>query len=195
MGEGRPIVVFGAGGHGKVVAEIALMRGFDVVAFIDDAKASSGATHLGRPVLTLDGLLAEPGRWPRVVALGIGANEARRQIAVRLRANGFALAPLVHPRATVSASARLGEGVVIAAGAVVSAEAAVEEGAIVNTNAVVEHDCFVGGFAHVGPGSVMCGGSRIGDRGLLGAGAILPVMGAIAAGAVVPPGTVVTGVA
>lgn len=187
----RRVLVFGAGGHGKVVAELALLLGYDVVAFVDDAKAHLGVRHLGRPVLAFDRLLAEPPDGPRLAALAIGNNDARRQSADRLRANGFELATLVHPRATVSASASIAPGVIVVAGATVNAEALVEEGAIVNTNAVVEHDCVVGPFAHVGPGSVMCGGSRLGPCSALGPGAVLPVLGTVAANATVPPGATV----
>jgi UDP-perosamine 4-acetyltransferase len=192
MGTGTGLVVFGAGGHGKVVAETALLLGFEVVAFIDDGKAGPGALQLGRPVVAFERLLADSAHWPRLAALAIGNNGARRQSAERLRANGFELATLVHPGATVSPSVRLGVGVVVVGGATLNAEAVVGEGAIVNTNAAVEHDCIVGPFAHVGPGAVMCGGSRLGMSAVLGAGAILPVLGSVADGQLVPPGTVVT---
>jgi sugar O-acyltransferase (sialic acid O-acetyltransferase NeuD family) len=191
MDAGVRVVIFGAGGHGKVVAEIALLQGYDVVAFIDDAKAHLGVRHLGRPVVALDRLLAESSDRPRHVALGIGNNDARRRSAARLSAIGFELATLVHPRAHLSASARLSPGVVVVAGATVNADAVLEEGAIVNTNAVVEHDCFVGQFAHVGPGSVMCGGSRLGPGAALGPRAVVPVLGAVEADAMVPPGAIV----
>lgn len=187
----RRVLVFGAGGHGKVVAEIALLLGYDVVAFVDDAKAQLGVRHLGRPVLALDRLLAEPHDRPRLAALAIGNNDARRQSAARLLASGFELAALVHPRATVSTSARVAPGVIVVAGATVNADALVEEGAIVNTNAVVEHDCVVGAFAHVGPGSVMCGGSSLGPCSVLGAGAVVPVLGKVAGNATVAPGATV----
>ena len=165
----RPLVVFGAGGHGKVVADILLALGERVAGFLDDGKPS-GSIVLGLPVLGsrlwLDTNLAR-------VALGVGDNATRAKVADACVASGSELVSAVHPRAVVAPSVRVEAGAVIMALAVANADAVIGRGAIVNTAAVVEHDCIVGRFAHVSPGAVMGGGCRIDAFAQLGIGAAM----------------------
>lgn len=186
------IAVLGAGGHGKVVADIALAAGLTVAAFIDDAPVKQGTDIWNIPVLSWTRFTGEPGPWRgSAIALGIGDNATRERLARKVRDAGIALAVLVHPRAAVARSARVEAGAVVMAGAAVNPDAVVGEGAIVNTGAVVEHDCVVGPFAHLSPNAALGGGARVGARTHLGLGAVaLPcvVIGSdvrVGAGAVV----------
>lgn len=176
MGE-RKITVYGASGHGKVVLDILLAAGAERIAgFVDDSEAQQGKTVLGYAVLG-DGawLEEEARRAPLAVALGIGNNSVRHGIAEQCLRAGAALELAVHPRAAVAASAQLGEGTVVMAGAAVNPDALVGRGAIINTCAVIEHDVVVGHFAHISPNATLGGGVRIGDFSHIGLGAaILP---------------------
>jgi UDP-perosamine 4-acetyltransferase len=167
----RPLVLVGAGGHAKVVIEVARAAGrFDVVGLIDPRPAAPSV--LGVPVLggdeALPRLRAEGIAWAFVA---LGGNAARERIGVGLRAAGFRLATLTHPSAEVMPSARVGEGVVVMARVVVSAEARVDDLAILNTGAVVEHDNRIGAAAHVAPLAALAGNVRVGARALIGVGA------------------------
>ncbi|MGE0709459.1 MAG: acetyltransferase [Planctomycetota bacterium] len=196
------LFVFGAGGHGKVVADAATRAGFEVLGFLDDAPGTHGKTVLGLPVLGSASWLA--GRPAHAVALGVGDNEARRGAYVRLRELGATLPVIVHGAAVVAESATLGDGVVVCATAVVNPDAVVGSGAILNTACVVEHDVEVGPFAHVSPNAALGGAARLGARAQLGLGAaVLPGVKVgegtiVGAGAVVvrdlPPGVVAWGV-
>jgi sugar O-acyltransferase (sialic acid O-acetyltransferase NeuD family) len=182
-----PIVVFGAGGHGKVVCDILLASGVEVAGFIDDGKI--GARVLGLPVV--GGRAWLEGRSARV-ALGIGDNAARERVAEACLKAGASLVTAIHPRAVVAASATVGEGAVVMALAVVNPDAEIQRGAIVNTGAVIEHDCLVGAFAHVSPGAAMAGACKVHARAHLGIGAAMLPGTAVVAGAVVGGGAVVT---
>jgi sugar O-acyltransferase (sialic acid O-acetyltransferase NeuD family) len=196
----RPLVVIGAGGHGKVVADALMAAGERVAGFIDDAKPA-GTNVLGLPVLGGTDWLHE--HRPRV-ALGIGNNQARATAAEACDRAGCALVTVVHPRAVVAPSAVVEAGTVVMALAVVNADARIGRGVILNTSCIVEHDCVVGDFAHVSPGSAMGGGCRVGALAQLGIGATMRPYTAIGerslvgAGAVVvaeiPADTVVKGV-
>lgn len=194
------VVVYGAGGHGRVVADVALAQGLEVLGFIDDQKA---------PGTEMDGLRVLGGRDELVasghrVALGIGDNEARERIAVWLDARGVPLVTVIHPSAVISRWASVGAGTVVFPGAVINTGAAIGRGAIVNTGAVIEHDCVLGDFAHISPNATLAGGVRVGCSAHVGAGAcVLPgrTIGdraIVGAGAVVnrdvPANTVVAGV-
>ena len=184
------VLILGAGGHGKVVADILVCQGVPVLGFLDDDPMLEGQTRLGLPVLgRID---AYPRYEPGGLVLGVGDAARRRGV---VRRGGAAAQPLwrsaVHPRATVAASARLGRGVTISAGAVVNPDASVGDHAIVNTGATVDHDCVIAAYGHIAPGAHLAGGVRIGEGALVGVGANVCPNCSIGAWAVVGAGAVV----
>jgi sugar O-acyltransferase (sialic acid O-acetyltransferase NeuD family) len=181
------VVVFGAGGHGKVVADAVLACGMRLEGFIDDHVAV-GTKILGKPVLGSSAWLR--GRAVKV-ALGIGSNETRARLAELALAAGATLTTVLHPSAAIARSAKIGEGVVVLAQAAINADAVVERGAIINTGAVVEHDCVVSEFAHISPRAALGGGCRVGERAQLGIGAVMLPGRAIGARALVGGGAAV----
>jgi sugar O-acyltransferase (sialic acid O-acetyltransferase NeuD family) len=173
----RRVAVLGAGGHGKVVADVALCSGADVIAFLDDAPAKAGTNIWGIPVVAWDRFLADESSRGAAIALAFGDNRARQRSVERVRTAGLDVATLVHPTAAIARTARLGAGTVVMAGAAVNADAVVGDGCIVNTGAVVEHDCVIGDFAHLSPNGALGGGVKIGPRTHLGLGAVaLPLV-------------------
>lgn len=194
------LVVFGAGGHGKVVASVLLAAGETIAGFIDD-HAAVGSIVLGLPVLGpsawLDANASSPtssgaGNGGVRVALGIGDNDARARVADACTSRGLTLVTAVHPRAVIDPSARIGEGCAVMALAVVNADTVIARGAIVNTAAVVEHDCEVGAFAHVSPNAVMGGACKVGTLSQLGIGAVMLPGTSLGARTIVGGGGVVT---
>lgn len=188
----RGVLVLGAGGHGKVVADILRCRGTPVIAFLDDDPATWGGTQLGLPVL--GGIATYREHLPCGLALGIGDITARRAIVERLGAPARNLwCGAIHPRATVAESVRLGRGVTVVAGAVINPDVILGDYSIVNTGATVDHDCDIGAYAHVGPGVHLAGGVRIGQGALIGIGACITPYLTVGEGAVVGAGSVVVG--
>lgn len=197
------ILVLGAGGHGKAVADILLAGGETVLGFLDDERATWGTERLGLPVLGATDTYHE--HYPTGLVLGVGSNQARGIIVGRL---GNAAATLwrraIHPRAVVASSASLEPGAVVMAGAVVGPDVKIGAHVIVNHGATVDHDCVVSPFAHVAPGANVAGGVNIGEGSLVGIGsAVLPYQtigdwATIGAGAVVnrdvPAGVTASGV-
>jgi sugar O-acyltransferase (sialic acid O-acetyltransferase NeuD family) len=195
--------VVGAGGHGKVVADILLYGGLEVLGFLDDDEESWGQHRLGLPVL--GPTTAYVDFMPVRLAMGIGHNTARQQVVERLGSGAHSLwCNAIHPTAYVAGSVRLGTGVMVAAGAVVNPDAALGDYCIVNTGATVDHDCLIGAYAHVAPGVHLSGGVRVGAGALIGVGACVAPLctvgdrATIGAGAAVvrdiPPGVIAKGV-
>lgn len=187
------IFIFGASGHGKVVADAAQGQGFRVMAFFDDAPALWGGKLLEIPVVGGRELLLE---WCREHAIdagivAIGDNATRLAVARALQELGLRMVTVVHPGAIVAAPVRIGQGSVVMAGAVVNPDCVIGEHCIINTGACVDHDCLVGDAAHIAPGCRLCGGVRVGEGTLVGAGATVIPGVSIGAHALVGAGSTV----
>jgi len=206
------VVLWGAGGHATVVADILAQRGMQIAAVVDrdlDRLEPAVLARFGSGIEAMTEDELEEG-WLRDRRLPAGAEGLVLAIGdgrTRLRhfdEAAWALRPvLVHPDASVSPRARLEDGVVVVGGAVVNAQARVAGAAIVNTGATVGHDVVIGRGAHVAPGVNLCGAATVGEQAWIGAGAVV-VQGVrigdravVGAGSVVlrdvPPGVVVAG--
>jgi sugar O-acyltransferase (sialic acid O-acetyltransferase NeuD family) len=167
------LVIWGAGGHAKVVADIARLCGHSTItAFIDELNPERvGKPFCGSLIQDARSLaeLRKTGATTAIVA--IGDCRSRWERTRKLAACGFRIATLVHPRAVVAADVSLGEGTVVAAGAVLNPGATVGMAAIINTAAVVDHECVIGDGSHISPGANLAGRVRIGRQVWIGIGA------------------------
>jgi len=189
----KRIVVWGAGGHGKVVAEAAAAAGFGVAGFLDDDAETHGTSVAGYDVI--GGVEAFGELIARGVAAAVpavGDPDARRRLGVLITEAGAGLATVVHPRATVSPTAEVLEGTVVLAGAVVGPGSRVGRLGIVNHNAVVDHDCEIGELVHIAPGVVLAGDVKVGARSLVGAGAVVLPGRSVGSACTVGAGAIVT---
>lgn len=163
------VVIFGAGGHGKVVHDILKEAGVAVAGFIDEDTSKKGRNINGLKVLGgWSFLKANPSLG---VALGIGNNKVREEIYLKIKGMGLKAVTAVHPKAVLSKSAKIGEGSVVMPGAVVNANASLEEGVVVNTGASVDHDCRLERFCQIWPGAHLAGTVKIGEFSYVGTGA------------------------
>lgn len=191
---GDGIVVYGAGGHARVVIDMlrAGRRDLHVVGLVDDAEDRPDEV-LGVPVLGDASRLGElRERGVTMAALGVGAvthNALRAELYARLLRLGFELPNIIHPDAMVEPSVRMGRGNQIFAGAVISSNARLGDNAIINSNTVVSHDCQIGDHVHVTPGALLAGGVTVGARTVVGMGVTVYLGVEIGADAVVPNGT------
>jgi len=173
MAKLEEIYVYGAGGHGKVVAEIVQAAGLPLAGFVDDAASGFHDSVLGLPVHAVGPWLERCENRERIgIALGIGNNGSRQTVASRCLSSGFGLLTAVHPSAVISPSSRILPGAVVMPRAVINADAQLGLGVIVNTGAVVEHDCIVEEYAHLSPNSALGGGVRVGAFSHVGIGAV-----------------------
>jgi sugar O-acyltransferase (sialic acid O-acetyltransferase NeuD family) len=167
------ILVFGAGGHARVVADvIRLSRVFRLRGFIDQSNADRYGTVFedGR-ILGGDDVAArlmEEGVAHAVVA--IGDNAARMRIGEALALGGFQLPSLIHPSAIIAPSVHIGNNTVVFAGAIVNPATHIGAHVIINTAASIDHDCVIGNGVHIAPGVHMAGGVTVGDGSLIGVG-------------------------
>lgn len=167
-------LIIGAGGHGKVVADALVSAGMSLIGFVDDDPKITGKKVLNFPVL------GKIDQWLEFnaegIVIAIGNNYIRRSIREKTETQGRPnWITVIHPRATVSNTVKLGIGTVILAGAIVNPDTEIGQHAIINTGATIDHDCKVGDYVHIAPGVHLAGGVQIGDNTLIGIGsAIIP---------------------
>jgi acetyltransferase EpsM len=188
------LVIWGASGHALVVADIIRRVGeYNILGFIDDTcPQRAGTPFCGSVVLGGREQLALAARQgTRFAILAIGDCEARLRLAEVVRGCGLRLACAIHPAATLASDVRVGEGVVVAAGAVVCPAVKIGDNVIINTSASVDHESVVEDGAHVGPGVRLAGRVSVGRSAFIGAGAVVTPGVRIGAGAQVGAGALV----
>ena len=187
------LLILGAGGHGRAVADLARACGFTVAGFTD---RSSTAGSLGNPVLGTDAQLAALIRPLQidggVVGVGNTALIRRAQLYDVLVAAGVPQPALVHPRAIASPSAEVGPGSVVFAGSVLGTGVRIGANAVLYSGVVVEHECAIADHGYLSPGVVLSGQVTVEAGAFLGAGAVVLPGLRIGARAVVAAGAVVT---
>jgi UDP-perosamine 4-acetyltransferase len=181
-------VIFGSGGHARVVIDAALASGRTVLACI---SLEEGTPYRGVPTVR------DPAERDRLLGGGvevfvaIGDNNRRADIGEELLSDGSTLATISAPSSTISPTAVVGAGTVLMNNSVVNSQARVGEFCIVNTSASVDHDCELSRGVHIGPGSHLAGGVVVGERSFLGAGVTVVPGIKIGMGAVVGAGSTV----
>lgn len=173
------IVIYGAGGHAHVIADlISSINGKLHVFFDDEVKDGNGKIQPYSAQLFKDAGLI----------IGIGNNAVRQRITYNVK---HSFISLIHPDASVSGNVTTGEGTVILAMAVVQVNVMLGKHVIINAGAVLDHDVVIEDFVHVAPNAYIGGGAHIGKGAVIGAGAILTRFAKIKAYTVVPPLTVI----
>ena len=163
------IIIFGAGGHGKVALDILIESGANILGFLDDDRSKIGQKIRGVKILGNFSDLDK--KIPIKLVLGIGNNVARFKIFKRAKAMGISLISAVHPKTIISKDVKIGQGVVIMPGAVINAGVIIEDGVVVNTGATVDHDCCLEKFCQIWPGAHLAGSVRVGEFSYVGMGA------------------------
>ena len=155
----KSIYIYGASGHGLVVADVAKSCGYENIVFLDDDKSKG--------FLTFDDIKENRDYH---IAFGIGNNQIRAKLYKKVKENGFFTPTLIHTSSIISPSARIEEGTVVMPNVVVNAKAYIGKCVILNSSCVVEHESIIGDFVHISPKVSIAGDVRIGDFTHIGIG-------------------------
>jgi len=184
------LIIWGAGGHGKVVLDLAIESGqFEHIFFLDENRARFGQVFCEHTIIGGPEKLIDLAGNAFVVA--IGENLIRTRCFEVGQLCGLKPVVLVHSSAIVSPSATIERGTVVMPGAVINAGAVVGQNSIVNSGAVIEHDCEIGANVHISPRAVLGGAAKIGDFAHVGIGAVVLPHASIGEGTTVGAGAVV----
>ena len=169
----KPVIIIGAGGHGKVLLDTLLDMGTQVIGFLDNDAALQGKEIFGIPILGKDEEIVryQSDEVKLVNGIGsVGMATLRRNVYEKFKAKGSHFRQVIHPSAVISQRTVLEEGVQVMAGAVINIGSRIGEDTIINTRASVDHDCRIGKHAHIAPGVTLSGGVSVGDETLIGMG-------------------------
>ena len=155
----KSIYIYGASGHGLVVADIAKSWGYEDIVFLDDDNSKG--------FLTFDDIKENRDYH---IAFGIGNNQIREKLYKKVKENGFSTPTLIHPISIISSSARIEEGTVVMPNVVVNAKAYIGKCVILNSSCVVEHESIIGDFVHISPKVAIAGDVKIGNFTHIGIG-------------------------
>ena len=160
----KSLLIIGAGGHGKVAAEIAKNLQYTKIDFLDDGSSEAIGTFSELPLFV-----------PKYDACfcGIGNNKFRKQILGQVKAAGGKIATLIHPTAYVSPSAVIGEGTVVEPKAVVNTHSQVGKGSIISVGAIVDHDTVLGDCCHINAGAIVKAGGQVEECKKVDAGEVV----------------------
>lgn len=146
------LLIIGAGGHGKVVAEVARDIGYEKIDFLDDNNPEA----IGR-ISDIEKLSDQYSD----AFVAIGNNKLRGELLQKLKECGYVIPTLIHPTAYVSRTATLGSGTVVEPKAIVNAGSHVGEGSIVSVGSIVDHDVNVGACCHINAGAIVKAGANV----------------------------------
>lgn len=165
------LLIIGASGHGKVVADIALkMNKWKSIAFLDDdenIKLSIGIEVIGKS--------NEVEKYIKDcdIFVGIGNNTIRKKIQEDLEVKGASIPSLIHPSAVLGKQVKVAPGTVIMGGVVINCDTIIGKGCIINTSTTLDHDNVIDDFVHISPGSHLAGTVNVGRGSWLGIGTIV----------------------
>lgn len=157
------LIIIGASGHGKVVADIARLNGYEDIVFLDNNSELSECVEY--PVLGPDTMTNE---LDGEIFIAIGNPDIRKKLMERDQGRTFPM--LIHPSSIIAADVMIGEGSVVMAGAVINPGAIIGKGCIVNTSSSIDHDCVISDYCHVSVGVHLAGTVNVGECCWIGAG-------------------------
>jgi sugar O-acyltransferase (sialic acid O-acetyltransferase NeuD family) len=183
------LIIIGASGHGKVVADISIkMNKWQSIAFLDDdesIKTSMGLEVIGR---TADAFTYKD---EADLFVAIGSNATREKIQEKFIAKGLNVVSLIHPSAVIGTDVEIGIGTAVMAGVVINSSSRIGKGCIINTSSSLDHDNVIEDYVHISPGVKMAGTVKVGKGSWIGIGSVVSNNVNICSGCKVGAGAVV----
>ena len=167
----KKLLIIGASGHGKVVADIAIqMNKWGNIRFLDDNEAVKDCMGL-KVVGKVNDSYGYKDEADFIVA--IGDNLIREKVQTDLEEKGLSIATLIHPNATIGRDVKIEVGTVVMAGVVINSSTKIGKGCIINTASSIDHDNVIEDYVHISPGANLAGTIKVGKKSWIGIGAVI----------------------
>jgi len=163
----RDVIILGAGGHAKVIADIVEKSGDKVIGFLDDnLEIQNNIVYDEKKII---GTIKEIKKFKNIFfVIGIGNNHIRKTLSEKYKLNWYTA---IHPNTIISKDVKIGEGSVVMAGAIINPGTIIGKHCIINTKVSIDHDNLIEDFVHLSPGSTLAGTVNIKELTWIGAGA------------------------
>jgi sugar O-acyltransferase (sialic acid O-acetyltransferase NeuD family) len=189
----KPIIIMGAGGHAKVVANILKLSGRSVLGFVSpDLKA--GIDLLGKKFLGNDKEIFQYKVNEIELANGIGSLSGKNEgwkLLDEMRQKGYKFSTIIHPNSLISSDVYLDDGVQIMAGVIIQPGSKIGRNSIINTGAIVDHDCKIQENCQIAPGVILNGSVTVGHNTHIGTGTSVIESISIGSNSIIAAGSVV----
>ena len=189
----RPVIILGAGGHAKVVANVLKISGRDVIGLVTPDE-EEGTFKFGIKVLGNDNVLNSYSKKDILLANGVGAlprEVLRWELAKEFRDKGYTFINVIHPSAIIAEDVELGEGAQVMAGSIIQPGSYIGRDTIVNTASQIDHDCYISNNCHLSPGVILSGSVNIAKGCHIGTGSIVIQDISIGSNSLIAAGSVV----
>jgi len=184
-------IIYGASGHGKVIADILEKCEMEIIGFIDDDPGKFQKSILGYKILGGIDTLSNLKNTDICIIIGIGNNLIRQTIAKKVENRGYKFGFAFHPSCQLGSDIKIGEGTTVMANTAINCDTIIGNHCIINTSVSVDHDCEIGDFVHLAPGSHLGGGIKVGNNTLIGLGTSIKNNISIGENSIIGAGSVV----
>lgn len=178
------MLLYGAGGHAKVVIDCLLDGDIEVHGIFDDKSdlvSLNGFDVIGNYA---------PDYLPEVKVIITVGDNMTRQLMVQKTKHLFGTS--IHKSAIVSRYAKIGEGSVIFHNSVIQTGVKIGKHCIVNTSSNIDHDVRIDDFVHISPNVTLCDNVEVQEGVHIGAGATVLPRVSIGKWCVIGAGAVIT---
>lgn len=184
----KSLIIIGAGGHGKVIADIAKFNGYQEIVFLDDdiKRHKIGEYQV---IGTSDDVDKFKEKYDFFV--GIGNNKIRKRFSLMLNDKKIRQPILIHPSAVIDSTVSIGNGTVVMANVVINADSKIGDGCIINTSSSIDHDCLINNYTHISPGVHVAGTVSVGECTWIGIGTSIKNNLYIASNCIIGAGSVI----
>lgn len=166
----KKVIIIGAGGHAKSIADIVIKSNDSVLGFLDD-NILLDTEIIHNPKINVIGKVDDCFKFEDAeFIIAIGSNNVRQDIANKYKLKYYTA---IHPSANIALDVSIGEGTTIMANACINTSARVGSHCIINTGAIIEHDNIIEDFVHVSPNAALAGSVLVGTRSHIGVGATI----------------------
>ncbi len=165
------LIIIGASGHGKVIADIALkLNKWTSISYLDDDASKSMSMGLNVIGKTKDAF-----KYKDVADffVAIGDNATREKVQNMLIEGSLSIATLIHPNASIGTDVEIDTGSAVMAGVVINSSTRIGKGCVINTSSNIDHDNIIEDFVHISPRVSLAGTVRVGKNNWIGTGSVV----------------------